>query len=278
MSSSRLFQASIAGGLLTAVLCARSLMQGFSPDSYMTMDFSDFSGILTTTSAEESLNLRSVGDEQYYRKVVGWPRTLLVHIHSWSGTKDECLSTTAFEALQNVVWVCPHFGGPNNYPEAAGHPAQLERIKRVIDAVKAEFPMIERTILYGQSGGGYVALMLLAAYPGIAYGASLWVFPFDLADWWTQKTQYRESLEACFLGTPAQKPDDYYVRSPVSRSISGVRMWINGSEDDTEIPYSHLTGARDRFSPDNTVTFRDFSGGHITQWPEAVAQIQGMQP
>lgn len=241
----------------------------------------ELQGSLNLTNAEHPLQLHSVGDEQYYRKVVGWPRTLLVHVHAWSSNKDECLPSPtphALDSIQNCVWVCPHFGGMNNHPEGAGHPEQLERIKRVIDVTRAQYPMIERVILFGTSGGGYVSLMLMGAYPGIAYGASLWVFPYDLADWWANMPNFRESLEACLLGTPAQKPAEYLARSPKSVSISGAKLFLNGSPDDVQVPFNHQEQARDRFVPTNDVTFRSFSGGHITQWDVAVAQIQLMQP
>jgi pimeloyl-ACP methyl ester carboxylesterase len=237
-------------------------------------------GNLSAKSAEEPLTLRYEGDEPYYRSVKGWPRTLLVQLHAWSGTKDECLSTPTLGQVNNCVWVCPNFGGQNNHPEGAAHPNQLERIKRVIDATKDQFPMVERVILFGQSGGGYTSLMFMAAYPGVAYGASLWVFPFDLADWHAQKAQFRPSLEAC-LGGPPDTPAriaEYNSRSPMSVNLSGRVLHLNGSDEDVQVPFSHQTRARDRFAGTNTVTFRNFAGGHITQWGVAVAQIQSMQP
>jgi hypothetical protein len=247
-------------------------------------NMNQISGILTAKNAEHPLQLQAVGDEQYYCKVTGWPRTLLVQLHSWSGVKEECLvgetpgTRHALEAIEDCVWVCPSFGGQNNHPQGAGHPAQLERIKRVIDATRAQYPMIERVILQGLSGGGYVSLMFMGAYPGVVYGASLWVFPYDLADWWTQKPQFRPSLEACMGGTPAQVPQQYFTRSPMSVNISGVKLFLNGSDEDVQVPYYQQVEARDRFSPTNDVTFRDFPGGHICQWDVAVAQIRSMQP
>jgi len=242
------------------------------------MGVANYSGTLAATSREEAVNARYVGDEPYKRAVKGAPRTLIVMFHAWSSNLHELDGIPLLTSLNNYVIICPNAGGPNNHPEGAGHPAQLERVKRVIDATRAEFPMIERVLGYGTSGGGHLALMFLAAYPGVIYGASLWVFPYDLADWWTQKTQYRASLEACMGGTPAQVPAVYLDRSPMSKSISGVRLHINGSDEDVAVPFAHQEAARDRFAPSNTLTFRNFSGGHITQWPEAAAQLQSMYP
>ena len=229
------------------------------------------------TPTPHGLTLQSIGDEQYYRAVKGIPRTMLVQVHSWSGTKAECLASPLLGDINNCVWVCPHFGGQNNYPQAAGHPAQLERIKRVIDRTRLQYPMVERVLFVGASGGMYVSLMFMGAYPGLVYGASLWVGPYDLADWWSQKPQYRESLEACFLGTPAQKPADYLARSPKSVSISGVRLFIHGSPQDTEVPYAQLEACRDRFETTNNLTFISNGNGHVIDYPAAVAELQGMQ-
>lgn len=245
----------------------------------MDINLNDVQGTLVATSAEESLTLYHAGDEPYYRSVRGWPRTLLVQLHSWNGDLNECLASSALQAIENCVWVCPNFGGQNDQPQGAGAPQQMERIKRVIDATRAEFPMIERVIIDGVSGGGYVGLMFLGTYLGVAYGASLWVFPYDLADWYNQKPQYRSSLEACFGGSPiGTLLAEYNARSPKSVNISGVELHLNFSDQDTEVPFAQELAARDRFSPTNTLTFRNFPGGHTIQWNVAVAQIQSMQP
>lgn len=236
-------------------------------------------GNLSAASAEEPLTLYYAGDEPYYRSVKGWPKTLLVQLHSWNGDLNECLASPALQQIENCVWICPNFGGQNNQPYGAGHPVQMERIKRVIDKTREEFPMIERVILQGTSGGGYVGLMVLGTYPGIAYGASLWVFPYDLADWYNQKPQYRSSLEACFGGPPVGSLlAEYDSRSPKSVNISGVELHLNSSDEDTEVPYAQELAAVTRFSPTNNLTFRNFPGGHITQWDVAVNQIKDMQP
>lgn len=236
-------------------------------------------GELTATSAECPLTLQYAGDEPYYEGVKGWPTTAIVQVHAWSSTKDECLADPlTFTGMNNAVWVCPNFGGLNNQPQGAGHPAQLERIHRVIMATKEKYPMIERILMVGKSGGGYVALMYMAAYPGVVYGASLWCFINDLAQWYAENPNHRGELEACIGGTPTQYPNEYYARSPASRSISGVKLHLNGSDEDTEVLFHHQTDAKDHFSSTNDVTFRNYSGGHIIQYDVATIQLQSMQP
>jgi hypothetical protein len=242
------------------------------------MGTSTLSGALTVTSREEAVNTRYVGDEPYKLAVKGAPRTLIVVFHAWNSDLSELDNYPLLATMSNYVMVCPNAGGQNNHPQGAGHPAQLERVKRVIDAVRLEFPMIERVLGMGTSGGGYMGLMFMAAYPGVIHGASLWVFPYDLADWWQQKSQFRSSLEACMGGTPAQVPAEYLARSPMSKTITGAILHLNGSDEDVQVPFAHQEAARDRFATGNAVTFRNFAGGHITQWPEAAAQLQGMYP
>ncbi len=274
MSRRLVFTVSIAGALLLAARCARLQKQEFFPN----MNVNDLEGTLTATSAEESVSVRYVGDEPYKRAVKGWPRTLIVVFHAWSSNMNELDNYPLLASLNNYVMVCPNAGGINFHPQGAGHPSQLERINRVIESIKAEFPMIERVIGIGTSGGGYLGLMYMAAYPGVLYGGLFWVFPFDLADWWLQKPQFRESLEACMGGTPSQVPNEYFSRSPLSKSISGAVIYLNGSPEDVQVPFYQQEQARDRFAQGNTLTFRSFPGGHITQWDVAVSQMQAMYP
>jgi hypothetical protein len=234
--------------------------------------------MLVKSNIQPRWELMHFGDEPAQVSVRGEPKTLALYLHSWSSTLDEAPLATGLNVLTDCVIVAPNFGGMNNHPQGAGHSAQLERIDRCRVALLAKFPMIERTLIFGQSGGGYTGLMYMAAYPGTVYGASLWVFPYDLADWWQQKTQFRASLEACMGGTPAQVPAEYLARSPMSKTIAGVVLHLNGSDEDVQVPFSHQEAARDRFATGNTVTFRNFAGGHITQWPEAAAQLQAMYP
>lgn len=240
------------------------------------LDVDDLHGTLTGVSAAHGWQTQFFGDEPAKVTVRGWPKTLVLYLHAWSGTMDEAPASTGLDALTDCVIVAPNFGGQNNHPQGAGHPAQLERIDRCRLALKAQFPMLEKTLVFGQSGGGYTGLMYMAAYPGAVQGASLWVFPYDLADWWTQKSQFRSSLEACLGGTPAQVPAEYLARSPMSKTISGVVLKLNGSDEDVQVPFAHQVAAAARFTPG--VPVRNFSGGHITQWDVALAQLQAMQP
>jgi len=239
------------------------------------MSVDDLHGTLIGASAAHGWQTQYFGDEPAKVTVRGWPKTLVLYLHSWSSTFEQDYGSPGLDALTDCIIVAPNFGGWNDHPQGAGHPAQLERIDRCRLALLAEFPMLEKTLVFGQSGGGYVGLMYMAAYPGAVQGASLWVFPYDLADWWTQKIGFRPSLEACLGGTPSTVPAEYLARSPMSKTITGVELKLNGSPDDVQIPFAHQEAAAARFTPG--VPVRSFSGGHITQWDVTLSQLQSMQ-
>jgi len=179
------------------------------------------------------------------------------------------------QSIPDCVLVGPNFGGPNNHPQGAGHSAQLERIYRVIRQAQLEH-RCARVILSGYSGGGYVALMFLATYPGLAFGGSLWVFPNDLAAWWAENENHRADLEACLGGTPDEVPERYLARSPkgVSATITRRHLFLNSGLQDTDVLPHHQTDARDELAQANTVAFYSYDTGHVFQPSVAVAQLR----
>lgn len=232
-------------------------------------------GTLTAEPVAHPLTLKYAGDEPYYEAVSGFPSTLLVHLHAWSSNKEECLGWPQLYAIQNCVWVCPNFGGQNNHPEGAGHPAQMERIKRVIDKARAEYTTIERVILLGYSGGGYVSLMFLGTYPQMVDGFSVWLNIHSLQDWWNENPGHRAEIEACLGGPPAGREEQYLARSPkgVLAGVSGKAGYINSGALDTEVLPHHQAESFNMLAEKNAVTFRSFDGGHMFQVDVAVQQI-----
>ena len=226
---------------------------------------------------DSSFATKHAGDEVYLERCTGNPKTLVCHIHAWSSDYLEVRTWPDLKNIPNCALVAPHFGGPNNHPQAAGHPAQLERIYRVIQKAQAEH-RCTRVILCGYSGGGYVALMLLAAYPGVAYGGSLWVFPNDLAAWWRENSNHRVELQACLGGTPADVPARYLARSPkgVAASISGRQLYLNSGRQDVEVLPHHQVDARDQLAAANTIVFNSYATGHVFQPSIAVKQLVSM--
>ena len=256
------------------------------------MGASTISGTLTATSREEAYNEDGhwVGDEKYTRVVKGAPRTLIVLFRAWSSDEKELGNYELLPLLNNYVMVCPRANGVSNKPGTGGHPDQLERIKRVIDANLAEFPMITRVLGMGKSGGGHLGLMFMAAYPGVMYGGSFWVFPSDMVDWYYAHQrytgmveEYQEMLRGCYGGTPEEVPTVYAERSPMTRTITNTKLFIRGSKTDTAVPHHQQFDAAKHFGEDNpawnnTVDWSYFTGGHTVIWADAAAQLQSMYP
>jgi hypothetical protein len=237
-------------------------------------------GSFTLTPVPHALQLKSVGDEPYYESLVGAPRTALIHLHAWSGDLNECLATPEYAGIDDCVWVCPNFGGLNNHPQGAGHPAQMERIKRVIDKVQADYAP-DRVILVGGSGGGYSCLMVLGVYPGLAQGASIWVPPHDLAAWYWESPNFRESLDACFGGSPSGREAAYLERSPkgVLANARDCIVYVNGGALDDQIHPHHAADAVTQLSGRPGVSVHYDAGpnrGHVIDRPVAVIQINAM--
>ncbi len=254
------------------------------------MSVVNFGGTLTATSREEAYNVRWAGDEKYTRVVKGNPRVLIVLFRAWSSDETELTNYELLPLLNDYVIVCPRANGVSNKPGTGGHPDQLERIKRVIDANLAEFPMITRVLGMGKSGGGHLGLMFMAAYPGVIYGSSFWVFPADMVDWYYAHQrytgmveEYQEMLRGCYGGTPEEVPAVYAERSPMTRTITNSKLFIRGSMSDTAVPYHQQFDAAKHFGADNpawnnTVDWAYFIGGHTVLWPEAAAHLQSMYP
>src|ERR1700752_3101276 len=102
------------------------------------------SGLLTAplirpADAFGRLSAKAVGDEPYLEAANGNAKQLIVFLHSWSADYQQVASLPQLLNFDDSVIVAPNFGGPNNHPEGAGHPRQLERIKRVIDRALDEY-------------------------------------------------------------------------------------------------------------------------------------------
>ncbi len=238
----------------------------------------ELSGNLMATPIEKPLTLTYAGDEPYYEGVIGIPKTLIVHIHAWSSNKEECLSIPEYNSIPDRVLVCPNFGGLNNQPEGAGHPAQMERIKRVIDQTKAKWSSIERTILVGYSGGMYVGMLFMGKHQELVDGFSFWVGINDLEQWWNENANHRGEIEACLGGTPSGLHQQYYDRSPVSvlGSVIDKRGYINSGNSDVEVYPHHQVDAFNLLKDKNNVIFNSFNGGHSFFAGQAIDQVKSL--
>lgn len=225
-----------------------------------------------------ALSLKSIGDEPYYEAVNGRPETLLIHFHSWSGTEAEALATPLYGTIPNCAWLCPRLLGVNNHPGGAWSDDQAERTLRVIAKGVADHAP-RRIIAVGGSGGAYLAWMALGTYPGLIHGMSTWVGPHDLAAWWSENPNFRDSLEACLGGPPSRV--DYLSRSPkgvLDRARDAI-VYINGGQLDDQIAPHHSADAAAQLEGRPGIEVHYDAGanrGHSIDYPSAVAQIATM--
>jgi dipeptidyl aminopeptidase/acylaminoacyl peptidase len=124
--------------------------------------------------------------------------------------------------------------------------------------------------------------MALGTWPGLFHGASTWCGPHDLAAWWSESPNFRASLEACFGGTPAQKPAEYLARSPkgVLSNARDCVVYVNSGQLDTQIAPHHSADAAAQMTGLPGVDCRYVSYpsmGHAIDWPTAVVQIESMK-
>jgi pimeloyl-ACP methyl ester carboxylesterase len=178
------------------------------------------------------------------------------------------IGTPELRTLQNVVIVSPNFGGPNNHHEGAGHPAQLERIKRVADKALADYGC-SRIVVVGFSGGGYVALMFISTFPGFAGAANVWLNIHDMAAWYSEvDSDDKATIEKCFGGPPGLgNAGDYLARSPkgILMNARNCDVWINSGEADIKVPPHHQ---RQSFAmleriPSIQARWSSFQVGHV---------------
>jgi hypothetical protein len=223
---------------------------------------------------------KTAGAETYWERAIGTPTTLVVVLHQWGGDLGFVRGYSGFEAVPNCVLIGPNGGGPADDPGTFGSAARNALYKAAIDQAKADWPGVTKTILIGVSGGGGDGLNLMAAYPGIAQGASLWMGIYDLAAWWAEYPGNRLEMEGVCGGTPLTSPAEYMKRSPrwTMDAIRDCEVIINSASGDTVVPPTHQVATFRRLLglPGVDATFNDIGGGHRwdgTLTAAAVAQV-----
>lgn len=208
-------------------------------------------------------NLSAAG-EPYWRWANGRPTRMIVFLHSWSATRDQVQAHPALKQFADCALVAPDFGGANNSPSDGGDAAQTEKVARVINATKAVWPQIGKVALVGYSGGGFVGLMVLAHYPGLATGACLWNGMYDLAAWWAEADAGdKPPLEACCGGPLSNATRGEYLRRSPRWALDTARdctVILNSGEQDDVVPHHHRVevAARLKGLPGMTVTLNSY--------------------
>jgi len=152
---------------------------------------------------------------------------LVVTLHSWSVDWNHSHPRSAFRgACERNGWalIQPNFRGPNETPQACGSDFAVQDIVDAVAWAKRALPIDEsRIYLVGGSGGGHCSLLLAGRHPEIWAGVSAACPISDLARWHADSTsmkdwrgRYAKMMEKACGGTPAEKPDEYARRSPLT--------------------------------------------------------------
>jgi dipeptidyl aminopeptidase/acylaminoacyl peptidase len=137
-----------------------------------------------------------------------------------------------------------------------------------------------RIVLEGGSWGGYLVLLALGAQPGL-YQAGIAVVP--VADW---VATYEDELpavralnRALFGGTPAQRPEYYAERSPLSfvSHLQEPVLIIRGTHDSRCPPRQIDNYVRAMKENGKTFSFHEFEGGHGSLEAEEQIEQQELQ-
>ncbi len=144
------------------------------------------------------------------------PTTLVLVSHGYGG--DAASHGDDLESLADsgVLAVAMDYRGPRDaYKVRAG----VEDTIAAAQTLQLAFPAIDRSLLYGWSMGGEVALLAAAnAPPGtfdyVFTGAAV----TDLETLWHENGDLRPAIERETGGIPAEAPEAYASRSPVTLS------------------------------------------------------------
>jgi dipeptidyl aminopeptidase/acylaminoacyl peptidase len=178
-------------------------------------DFGQAGG--TEVAHLERFSLEVAGQEAVGTLAVpaGDPKTLVVLAHPWAVGTDVFKVDLQRLAHAGVLAVAMEFRGDwDDFKVAAG----VEDTVAATLALQAEYPSLDRTLLYGWSMGGEIALLSVAQAPAGTYdyvfeGAGV----TDLAALWHSFVMARPAIEAETGGTPAEVPGEYVRRSPIER-------------------------------------------------------------
>lgn len=214
----------------------------------------------------------------YWKSPSAGKRPLLVGLHTWSYDRFnqiEKLVPVADEYDFNLL--LPEFRGPNltTNPaptEACGSELAMRDIKDAIDyAVQNEGADPDHVLLFGESGGGHMALMMAGYVPNCFEAIAASVPITDLKKWAEYNPHYRPHVLACCNNDESEMAK----RSPMSYvdTIARANLKIFHGKFDESVPFTHsveLFNAIIARYPRSRVFLDIFDGGHQTDMHEAL--------
>ncbi len=171
----------------------------------------------------------------------------------------------------------PEFRGPNriknpNCTRACASDLALRDVKNAIDyAVREENADPNHILLYGESGGGHMALMMAGYIPEYFEAIAAFVPITDLKKW----ADYNENYRAHILACCSNSEEELAKRSPMSYidTIAKANVKIFHGKYDRSVPCTHsveLYCAISEKYPDSRVFLDIFDGGHQTDENQAL--------
>ncbi|MDO5318259.1 MAG: prolyl oligopeptidase family serine peptidase [bacterium] len=217
---------------------------------------------------------------------------LVVGLHTWSADYRQVghyRTTLDYAREKGWAMVGPNFRGPNKTPPACGGEPAVQDIVDAIEYAKAHVKIDPKRIyIIGGSGGGHMTLLMLGRHPEIFAGGAAFCPITDVARWHADSLldhpgrgkHYAQMLEGACGGTPAERPEEYRRRSPLTwlarAKAAGVPAYIvTGIHDGWKgsVPVGHsfrgfnaLADAKDQVSEADIATIEA-----TQQVPDALA-------
>ena len=220
---------------------------------------------------------------------------LIVGLHTWS---YDYKATSHYQTVLNYAkkrgWamVGPNFRGPNKTPPACGGDPAVQDIVDAVNYAKAHAKIDPaRVYIVGGSGGGHMTLLMLGRHPEVFAAGAAFCPITDIARWHADSLldhpgrgkNYAKMLEGACGGTPAEKPEEYRHRSPLTwldrAREAGVGAYIvTGIHDGWKgsVPVGHSFRAFNALAnPEDRVSEADIAAIEETQQVPAALAYTG---
>ena len=208
---------------------------------------------------------------------------LIVGLHTWSADytyKSHYATALNYAKEHGWAMVGPNFRGANKTPPACGADAAVQDIVDAVNYAKGKVKIdAARVYIIGGSGGGHMTLLMAGRHPEIWAGCAAFCPITDVARWHADSLLdhpgrgkgYAKMLEQACGGTPAEKPEEYRHRSPLTwianAKKAGVPIYIvTGIHDGWKgsVPVGHsfwafnaLADEKDRVSEEDIKTIEE---------------------
>ena len=176
------------------------------------------------------------------------PVPLVVGLHTWSGDIGRYSNykpVLAEARRRGWAFVGPNFRGSNDTPAGCGSDLAVQDIVDAVGYAKSRVRIDSRRVyIIGGSGGGHMTLLMLGRHPEVFAAGAAFCPITDLARWHADSRlkhpgrdpAYADMMEAACGGTPAERPEAYAARSPLT--------WLEAARD-AGVPAYVATGIHD---------------------------------